>query len=79
MKHRLVFLVLLVISIPAFAQKVKYRKTQEVNFDGSNIDGKVRNPNGAYVVQRRGIDFVPIYKVRESFDKSIKESVEYLR
>ncbi len=62
-----------------FAKKVKYRKTQEVNFDGSDVDGQVRNPDGAYLVQKRGIDFVPLYKVRKNFDDSIKESVNSVK
>jgi hypothetical protein len=62
-----------------FAKKVKYRKTQEVNFDGSDVDGQVRNPDGAYLVQKRGIDFVPLYKVRKNFDESIKESVNHVK
>lgn len=69
----------LLISSTVFAKKVQYRKTQEVNFDASDIDGQVRNPDGAYLVQKRGIDFVPLYKVRKNFDESIKESVEYIK
>lgn len=63
----------------ASAKKVEYRKTQEVSFDAVDIDGKVRNPDGSYLVQKRGIDFVPLYKVRKNFDDSIKESVEYVK
>jgi hypothetical protein len=62
-----------------FAKKVQYRKTQEVNFDGSDVDGQVRNPDGAYLVQKRGIDFIPLYKVRKNFDDSIKESVNHVK
>ncbi|MCB0394308.1 MAG: hypothetical protein KDD25_07100 [Bdellovibrionales bacterium] len=74
------FVILLValLGFQANAQN-KSKSVQEVNFDGSQVDGKVRNPNGSYVVQKRGVDFVPLYKVKEHFDKSIKESVEYLR
>lgn len=77
-------LVLLTLSIvfttsTVFAKKVKYRKSQEVNFDGSDVDGQVRNPDGAYLVQKRGIDFVPLYKVRKNFDDSIKDSVNHVK
>lgn len=58
---------------------VKYRKTQEVNFEEQDIDGLARTPTGAYLVQKRGVDFVPLFKVRERFDESIKDSIEYLR
>lgn len=61
------------------AKKVEYRKTQEVNFDAVDVDGQVRNPDGAYVVQKRVVDFLPLYKVRRNFDENIKESVEYVK
>lgn len=62
-----------------FAKKVQYRKSQEVNFDAMDVDGQARNPDGAYLVQKRGIDFVPLYKVRKNFDDNIKESAEYMK
>ena len=60
-------------------KKVSYRKTQEVNFDGTDIDGQVRSPDGAYMLQKRGVQFLPLYKVNNQFEKNILESVEYLR
>jgi hypothetical protein len=66
-------------SSTVFAKKVQYRKTQDVNFDAAEVDGQVRNPDGAYLVQKRGIDFVPLYKVRKNFDDNIKESVEFVK
>lgn len=62
-----------------FAKKVQYRKTQDVKFDGTDVDGHARSPDGAYVAQKRGIDFVPLYKVRKNFDENIKTSVEYVK
>ena len=78
-----------VVKKPATAEKssgagktkknVTFRKTQEVNFDGSDIDGQVRSPDGAYLLQKRGVHFMPLYKVNNQFEKNILESVEYLR
>jgi hypothetical protein len=62
-----------------FAKKVTYRKSQDVNFDAMDVDGQARSPDGAYLVQKRGIDFVPLYKVRKNFDDNIKESAEYMK
>lgn len=70
---------LLFTSSTVFAKKVQYRKTQEVNFDAMDVDGQGRSPDGAYLVQKRGIDFMPLYKVRKNFDDNIKESVEYVK
>lgn len=69
----------LLITSTVSAKTVKYRKTQDVNFDETNIDGVVRNPDGAYLVQKRGIDFMPLYKVRRNFDENIKESAYYIK
>lgn len=55
------------------------RKTQLVDFDGDTVDGKGRNPDGAYLVQKRSVDFIPLYKIREHFDKNIKASIDYLK
>jgi hypothetical protein len=63
----------------AEAKKVSYRKTQDVNFEASEVDGAIRSPDGAYLVQKRGIDFVPLYKIRKNFDDNIKESMEYVK
>ena len=74
-----VLLLVLTFAAPVFAKKVKYRKVQEVDFEATDIDGKVRNPDGAYLVQKRGVKFLPMYKVRSTFDENIKDSFEYLR
>ncbi len=78
MRVLLLSALILFTSSTVFAKKVTYRKTQNVNFDGSDVDGQVRNPDGSYLVQKRGIDFMPLYKVRKNFDDNIKESVEYV-
>jgi ethanolamine utilization protein EutP (predicted NTPase) len=76
--------VALLVSVVAFAQtetkkNVKYRKTQEVNFDEQNIDGQVHSPDGAYLLQKRGVKFTPLYKVDQQMDKGIAESINYLK
>ena len=80
---RLVFLIVILILITPLSslarKKIKYRKTQEVNFDGTNIDGEVRSPDGAYLHQKRGVKFLPLYKIKKEFDKNIRSSVDYLR
>ncbi len=74
----IIFLVLISLN-SALAQEKKARKVQEINFDGTDIDGEARKPDGSYLVQKRGIDFVPLYNMRKQFDENIKDSVEYLK
>lgn len=56
------------------AKTVKTRSVQEVNFSEMNLKGTIRNPDGAYLVQKRGLKFQPLYKIQESFDKRIRET-----
>ncbi len=74
----LVMTVTLLAANASHADGKAKKKLQEVNFDGSEVDGEAHNPDGAYLVQKRGVKFVPLYQVPEHFDQSIKESVEYL-
>lgn len=82
---RRLFIIAMIFGVTnlAYAQgknkKVTYRKTQEVSFDGSDVEGVVRSPDGAYLLQKQGVKFMPLYKVNRQFDKNIKESVDYLR
>ncbi len=57
----------------------KKNKRQEIVFEGSEVDGQGRNPDGSYLVQKRGVDFEPLYEVKKALKNNIKESVEYLR
>ena len=55
------------------------RKVQEVNFSELDLKGTVRNPDGAYLVQKRGIKFMPLYDVQKDMDTKIRESAQYVR
>lgn len=59
--------------------KVHYKKTQEVNFDGSDVDGQIRSPDGAYLLQKRGVKFNSLYKVDNNMEKGILDSINYLK
>lgn len=72
-------LVAMFVALSAFGKPASNRKVQEVNFDETDVSGSVRRPEGLYMVQKRNIDFMPLYKVREQFDRNIKDSVEYVR
>ena len=40
--------------------------------------GTVRNPEGAYLVQKRGIKFMPLHQVQKDMDLKIRESAQYV-
>jgi hypothetical protein len=56
-----------------------FKKTQEVTFEGSEVDGTAHTPDGAYVVQKRGISFIPLYDLKHHVNESIDSSVDYLK
>ena len=69
---------LLLGSSTAFAKQRTVRKVQEVNFCEMKLKGTIRNPDGAYLVQKRGIKFMPLYDVQKDMDGRIRESALYL-
>lgn len=81
-KFIFIFLIMSMSSELAHAKKTKVivnRKTQSVDFTESTVDGQARHPDAAYLVQKRSVDFVPLYKVREHFDENIRSSIDYLK
>jgi hypothetical protein len=54
------------------------KKVQRVDFGDTDINGKVRSPDGTYMVQKRGMEFAPMYKVKKKLHDGVKESLEYI-
>lgn len=73
-----IFLVLLVLfsSYSALAQK---EKAKRIDFDALEVDGEVRTPDGQYILQKSGVDFLPIYEVKTEMQNEIKKSIYFLR
>ena len=70
-------LIFTIISIPALAKKT-VRQVQEVNFSDMNLKGTIRNPDGAYLVQKRGIKFMPLHDVQKDLDQKLRETPSYI-
>ena len=75
----MISLVFSITASVAFAKSKTVRKVQEVNFAEMDLKGTVRNPDGAYLVQRRGIKFLPLHDVQKDMDSKIRESAQYVR
>ncbi len=74
-----IFFVILVMAAPAFSQeRASGKNVQKVDFSETDINGKVRSPDGSYLVQKKGIDFEPLYKVKKKLNDNVKESLEYV-
>lgn len=59
-------------------KKVKTRDVQEVNFSEMNLKGTIRNPDGAYLVQKKGIKFMPLHDIQKDLDSKIRETSLYI-
>jgi hypothetical protein len=74
----LVVIGVLALSTPSYAKKT-VRKVQEVNFSEMSLKGTIRNPDGAYLVQKRGIKFMPLYEIKKDMDSRIRDSSFYVK
>ena len=74
----IISLVSLVLADQSFAKSTKTRQTQEINFSEMNLKGTIRNPDGAYLVQKKGLKFLPLYNIQKDLDHKIREASLYV-
>lgn len=55
------------------------KKVQEISFSEMDVQGSARLPDGTYLVQRRGLRFLPLYEVKKDLDAKIRKSTSYLK
>lgn len=80
LKHLfLLWVFLLGTTESALAKKTTTRKVQEVNFNEMNLKGTIRNPEGAFLVQKKNLKFLPLHKIQKEMDLKIRESSLYIR
>lgn len=63
----------------AQSKKKVVRKVQEVNFSEMSIKGTIRNPDGAFLVQKKGLKFMPLIDIQKNMDKKIRDASFYVR
>ncbi len=54
--------------------KKKNKSIQEIEFNELDLNGKNRTPEGSYLVQRSGINFLPLHEIQLNFDDEIRKS-----
>lgn len=74
-----VYLILMTSFAEAQGKKRTIRKVQEVNFAEMSVKGTIRNPDGAYLVQKRGLKFLPLYDVKKNMDERIRDASFYIQ
>ena len=74
MKTLTLSLLLLTLSLPASAKEKSYRKSQDVDFSEMSLKGTIRNPDGLFLLQKKGMKFLPLYELQKDMDKKIRAS-----
>ena len=72
------FVSIFLVTISSNAKTSKVRTVQEVNFSEMNLKGTIRNPDGAYLVQKKGLKFMPLHDVQKDMDGKIRETSLYI-
>lgn len=81
------------IALPGFAQettegtiqeidgkrvRVVYKKKEEINFDDVLIQGELKKPQGAYLLNRKKSDFSDMIEERAHFKIELRDSLDDL-
>lgn len=69
----LIAVIFTLISCQALADS-KGKKAQEINFEEMMMKGAIRNPDGSFLVQKKGLKFYPLYQVQKDLDQKIRDS-----
>lgn len=56
-------------------KKVMYKAKTEISFEGVDVEGEIKKPAGAYLLDRKKSKFSPLIKFRQDFDKEMMTSV----
>lgn len=76
-------IIILAVVVSAFFANVNEsyakQKRQTIDLEGADIDGEVRTPTGDYVLQKSGVDFLPLYEKKREMNKEIKKTIHFLR
>jgi len=56
--------------------KVVYKKKEEINFDDVLIQGELKKPQGAYLLNRRKSDFDDMIEERAHFKNELRASLD---
>lgn len=57
----------------------KVRSRTVVDFEEASIEGKVKKPNGAYLLHGAELDFKHLYRIKSNQQDRIMGSYEYIR
>ncbi|MCP4868952.1 MAG: hypothetical protein GY898_09555 [Proteobacteria bacterium] len=81
----LALLVSATFAVPVMAQdedsdaNVRYKKKTEIDFEDVSVDGELKKPHGAYLLDKRQSSFNPLIRLKENFNEEMLNSVNQVR
>jgi hypothetical protein len=80
----LTLLVSATFAVPVMAQddsdaQVRYKKKTEIDFEDVSVDGELKKPHGAYLLDKRQSSFNPLIRLKENFNEEMLNSVNQVR
>ena len=81
----LTLLFALAFATPVMAQgdddsaNVRYKKRTEIDFEDVAVDGELKKPHGAYLLDKRQSSFNPLIRLKENFNEEMIDSVNQIR
>jgi hypothetical protein len=58
---------------------VRYKKKTEIDFEDVSVEGELKKPHGAYLLDKRQSSFNPLIRLKENFNQEMVESVNQIR
>lgn len=58
---------------------VRYKKRTEIDFEDVSVDGELKKPHGAYLLDKRQSSFNPLIRLKENFNEEMVDSVNQIR
>ncbi len=56
-------------------RRVIYKSKTEIDFEDVSVDGELKKPHGAYLLDKRQATFNPLIKLRTDFNPEMYQSV----
>lgn len=81
----LLALTALLVAAPAFAQdedsgrQIKYKERTDIDFEAVDVTGEMVKPSGQLLMEATRQQFNPLIRLRENFDKEMKQSVDEVK
>ncbi len=89
MRRTLIAISAILLGTPAFAQddtrpdaenpNIRYRSKTEIDFEDVSVDGELKKPHGALVLDKRQTAFNPLIQMKPDFNQEMVESVNQVR